>query len=152
MSKVALITGITGQDGSYLAEFLLEKGYSVYGLFRRGSTNTSERIAHLLQQKAEEKQEKQNFSTSESRESQGEVDMTHGLFDQFHALWDGFEKQLKGHIVEALAEKNSEGDDSSKTKLSSVSAIRTRAVSSGCPSSNINCSHTAACTSVRSVT
>lgn len=51
--KTALITGITGQDGSYLAEFLLEKGYQVYGLFRRGSTNTSERIAHLLEEKAE---------------------------------------------------------------------------------------------------
>ena len=52
MIKIALITGITGQDGSYLAEFLLEKGYEVYGLFRRGSTNTSERIAHLLEEKA----------------------------------------------------------------------------------------------------
>lgn len=52
MIKTALITGITGQDGSYLAEFLLEKGYKVYGLFRRGSTNTSERIAHLLEEKA----------------------------------------------------------------------------------------------------
>lgn len=48
MKKTALITGITGQDGSYLAELLLEKGYEVYGLFRRGSTNTTERIAHLL--------------------------------------------------------------------------------------------------------
>ena len=49
MKKTALITGITGQDGSYLAELLLEKGYVVYGLFRRGSTNTSARIAHLLE-------------------------------------------------------------------------------------------------------
>ena len=48
MKKTALITGITGQDGSYLAELLLEKGYEVYGLFRRGSTNTAERIEHLL--------------------------------------------------------------------------------------------------------
>ena len=54
MKKTALITGITGQDGSYLAELLLEKGYVVYGLFRRGSTNTSARIAHLLEEKAEE--------------------------------------------------------------------------------------------------
>ena len=46
--KTALITGITGQDGSYLAEFLLEKNYRVYGLLRRGSTNTCERIQHLL--------------------------------------------------------------------------------------------------------
>ena len=37
MSKVALITGITGQDGSYLAEFLLEKGYEVHGIVRRAS-------------------------------------------------------------------------------------------------------------------
>lgn len=46
--KTALITGITGQDGSYLAELLLEKGYKVYGLLRRGSTNTFERIQHLV--------------------------------------------------------------------------------------------------------
>ena len=44
----ALITGITGQDGSYLAEFLLEKGYRVYGMVRRVSTSNDERIRHLL--------------------------------------------------------------------------------------------------------
>lgn len=54
MKKTALITGITGQDGSYLAELLLEKNYEVYGLFRRGSTNTTERMAHLLEKRAEE--------------------------------------------------------------------------------------------------
>jgi GDPmannose 4,6-dehydratase len=43
----ALITGITGQDGSYLAEFLLAKGYEVHGMVRRSSTETFERIAHL---------------------------------------------------------------------------------------------------------
>ncbi len=43
----ALITGITGQDGSYLAEFLLEKGYEVIGMVRRSSTVTSERIQHI---------------------------------------------------------------------------------------------------------
>jgi len=43
----ALITGITGQDGSYLAEFLLSKGYEVYGIVRRSSTETFERIAHI---------------------------------------------------------------------------------------------------------
>lgn len=53
MKKTALITGITGQDGSYLAEFLLDKDYEVYGLFRRGSTNTAQRIAHLLEDRAE---------------------------------------------------------------------------------------------------
>src|SRR5471030_402742 len=45
--KRALITGITGQDGSYLAELLLHKGYEVHGLVRRSSTETFERIAHL---------------------------------------------------------------------------------------------------------
>ncbi|MCC6932167.1 MAG: GDP-mannose 4,6-dehydratase [Deltaproteobacteria bacterium] len=45
--KVALITGITGQDGSYLAELLLSKGYSVYGMVRRSSTENFERIEHL---------------------------------------------------------------------------------------------------------
>jgi GDPmannose 4,6-dehydratase len=47
MPKHALITGITGQDGSYLAEFLLQKGYAVYGLVCRSSTINFERIAHL---------------------------------------------------------------------------------------------------------
>ncbi len=46
--KRALITGITGQDGSYLAELLLEKGYEVHGLVRRASTETFERINHLV--------------------------------------------------------------------------------------------------------
>ncbi|MBA2226372.1 MAG: GDP-mannose 4,6-dehydratase [Thermogemmata sp.] len=45
--KRALITGITGQDGSYLSEFLLEKGYEVHGIVRRSSTENFERIAHL---------------------------------------------------------------------------------------------------------
>ena len=45
--KVALITGITGQDGSYLAEFLIEKGYEVHGTIRRSSVDYRERIAHL---------------------------------------------------------------------------------------------------------
>jgi GDPmannose 4,6-dehydratase len=48
MTKSALITGITGQDGSYLAEFLLGEGYRVYGMTRRTSTVTMERIAHLV--------------------------------------------------------------------------------------------------------
>lgn len=47
MKKKALITGVTGQDGSYLAEFLLEKGYEVYGMIRRSSVDYRERIAHL---------------------------------------------------------------------------------------------------------
>ena len=47
MTRKAIITGITGQDGSYLAELLLEKGYEVHGVVRRASTETFERIAHL---------------------------------------------------------------------------------------------------------
>ncbi len=47
MGKTALITGITGQDGSYLAEFLLDKGYDVHGIIRRSSVDFRERIAHL---------------------------------------------------------------------------------------------------------
>ena len=47
MSKVALITGITGQDGSYLAEFLLEKGYEVHGVIRRASISNTGRIDHI---------------------------------------------------------------------------------------------------------
>jgi GDPmannose 4,6-dehydratase len=46
--KTALITGVTGQDGSYLAELLLEKGYRVVGMTRRASTDSNERIAHLV--------------------------------------------------------------------------------------------------------
>ena len=45
--KTALITGVTGQDGSYLAEFLLEKGYEVHGMMRRSSIERHERISHL---------------------------------------------------------------------------------------------------------
>jgi GDPmannose 4,6-dehydratase len=48
MGKTALITGVTGQDGSYLAELLLSKGYKVYGMVRRSSLEKFERIAHLL--------------------------------------------------------------------------------------------------------
>ena len=49
MAKVALITGITGQDGAYLAEFLLEKGYVVHGVKRRASLFNTDRIDHLYQ-------------------------------------------------------------------------------------------------------
>ena len=48
--KVALITGITGQDGSYLAELLLEKGYEVHGIIRRSSLINTHRIDHIYQQ------------------------------------------------------------------------------------------------------
>ena len=53
MSKVALITGITGQDGAYLAEFLLKKGYIVHGLKRRSSLFNTDRIDHLYQDQHE---------------------------------------------------------------------------------------------------
>jgi GDPmannose 4,6-dehydratase len=46
-AKVALVTGITGQDGSYLSEFLLDKGYTVYGLIRRSSSFNTGRIEHV---------------------------------------------------------------------------------------------------------
>jgi len=48
VAKRALITGITGQDGSFLAEFLLEQGYDVYGMTRRSSTNSFDRISHII--------------------------------------------------------------------------------------------------------
>lgn len=49
MTKRALITGVTGQDGSYLAELLLQKGYEVYGIIRRSSTFNTERVEHIYQ-------------------------------------------------------------------------------------------------------
>ena len=49
MNKTALITGITGQDGAYLAEFLLEKGHTVHGIKRRASQFNTHRIDHLYQ-------------------------------------------------------------------------------------------------------
>ena len=54
MSKVALITGVTGQDGAYLAEFLLEKGYDVHGMKRRTSLFNTDRIDHLYQDRHED--------------------------------------------------------------------------------------------------
>ena len=49
MAKVALITGVTGQDGAYLADLLLSKGYVVHGLKRRASSFNSARVDHLYQ-------------------------------------------------------------------------------------------------------
>ena len=54
--KTALITGITGQDGSYLAEFLLDKGYEVHGIKRRASSFNTERIDHIFQDSHDENQ------------------------------------------------------------------------------------------------
>lgn len=50
--KIALITGITGQDGSFLAELLVEKGYEVHGIIRRASISNTSRIDHLLEKKS----------------------------------------------------------------------------------------------------
>ena len=50
--KKALITGVTGQDGSYLAELLLEKGYEVHGIMRRSSSFNTGRINHLIENKS----------------------------------------------------------------------------------------------------
>ena len=52
--KKALITGVTGQDGSYLAELLLEKGYEVHGIKRRASSLNTERIDHIYQDSHEQ--------------------------------------------------------------------------------------------------
>ena len=57
MAKVALITGVTGQDGAYLAEFLLNKGYEVHGIKRRASSFNTDRIDHLYQDPHEKEQE-----------------------------------------------------------------------------------------------
>ena len=53
--KVALITGVTGQDGAYLAEFLLKKDYTVHGINRRSSMFNTDRIDHLYQDPHEKK-------------------------------------------------------------------------------------------------
>lgn len=54
--KVALVTGVTGQDGAYLAELLLEKGYMVHGIKRRSSSFNTSRIDHLYQDPHEKNQ------------------------------------------------------------------------------------------------
>tara|TARA_B100000035_G_C20555948_1_gene360337 strand:- start:262 stop:480 length:219 start_codon:yes stop_codon:yes gene_type:complete len=51
MKKIALITGVTGQHGSYLAEILLKKGYEVHGLVRKSSSCNTKRIDHLIEDK-----------------------------------------------------------------------------------------------------
>ncbi len=53
--KVALITGVTGQDGSYLAELLLSKGYVVHGIKRRSSSFNTSRIDHIYQDSSQKK-------------------------------------------------------------------------------------------------
>ena len=56
MKKKALITGVTGQDGSYLTEFLLEKGYEVHGIKRRSSSLNTQRVDHIYQDPHVDKQ------------------------------------------------------------------------------------------------
>ena len=73
--------------------------------------------AQAAQQKTKKKEK---IPVPVQRKMDGDDSMTRGFFNQFPALWDGFEKQLKGHIVEALATKSSDEADSGKTKLSSV--------------------------------
>ena len=58
LKKKALVTGVTGQDGSYLAEFLLEKGYEVHGIKRRASSLNTQRVDHIYQ---DPHVEKKNF-------------------------------------------------------------------------------------------
>lgn len=60
--KIALITGITGQDGSYLTEFLLEKGYEVHGIIRRSSSFNTGRINHLYANPSSHKEGGRMFS------------------------------------------------------------------------------------------
>ena len=83
--KVALITGITGQDGSYLAEFLLEKGYEVHGIKRRASSFNTQRIDHLYQDQhtIAKALEQQDQSTNHSPLSK-----PHSLFLHYGDLTD----------------------------------------------------------------
>ena len=69
--KKALITGITGQDGSYLAELLLEKGYEVHGIVRRSSSFNRERIEHLSKMFHDPSQKKQPLTLHYSDLSDG---------------------------------------------------------------------------------
>jgi GDPmannose 4,6-dehydratase len=80
MKRRALITGITGQDGSYLAELLLEKDYHVFGLVRRSSTATFERIAHL----------------------EGQIELLYGDLTDYHSLVTAV-KQAQPHELYNLA-------------------------------------------------
>ena len=77
MSKVALVTGITGQDGSYLAEFLLYKGYQVHGLIRRSSSFNTGRIEHLYKDPHEK-----NVNLFLHYEDMTTLDSVHNLLDK----------------------------------------------------------------------
>lgn len=85
-TRVALITGISGQDGSYLAELLLEKGYIVHGIVRKASYSNTARISHLIK-------DKHNTETSTRRTSQVKTPLRYELIiNRLHirtisALW-----------------------------------------------------------------
>ena len=79
MSKVALVTGITGQDGSYLAEFLLYKGYQVHGLIRRSSSFNTGRIEHLYKDPHEK-----NVNLFLHYEDMTTLDSVHNLLDKIN--------------------------------------------------------------------
>ena len=82
--KVALITGVTGQDGSYLAEFLLEKGYRVVGMARRSSTVNYQRIAHI----------------------QDQIEITHGDLADQGSLYEIFEAYHPDEIYNLAGQSN----------------------------------------------
>ena len=80
MGKVALVTGITGQDGSYLAEFLLYKGYEVHGLIRRSSSFNTGRIEHLYKDPHEK-----GVRLFLHYEDMTTLDSVHNLLDKLNA-------------------------------------------------------------------
>lgn len=75
MVKKALITGITGQDGSYLAEFLLAKGYEVHGIVRRASTFNTPRISHLIDEELKEHRGRFFFHYGDTTDATSLIDL-----------------------------------------------------------------------------
>ena len=69
MKKKALITGITGQDGSYLAEFLLKRGYVVHGIKRKSSTFNTDRVDHIYKEELNHKSNLPTVSKIENQEN-----------------------------------------------------------------------------------
>lgn len=88
MAKIALITGITGQDGSYLAELLLDKGYSVYGIIRRHSSIHTERIDHIY---------------SKLKLFYGDMTDQTSLFNTFHKILENEPKDFERFEIYNLA-------------------------------------------------
>ena len=94
--KKALITGITGQDGSYLAEFLLEKGYEVHGIVRRSSVSNTTRIDHLLKENLNLRSKDESFEVEKIKDALNEITILKGNIDSKSA-----ESKIK-----SLQEKN----------------------------------------------